>query len=107
EMEEYALIIFNDRHTSAMPEEVFTEFVEMADEYEISIIFPSQWGNGTMRHLTEFYGNPESTYNLVVPNYIDYTITQSHPIFAGYEVGDVITILERDGYNQQGAAYEN
>ncbi|SHF76377.1 carboxypeptidase regulatory-like domain-containing protein [Ornithinibacillus halophilus] len=107
EMEEYALIIFNDRHTSSTPEAKFKEFVELADEYNVSMIFPGQFNNGTIRYLSDFYGDPESDISDFEPDFINYTVLENHPIFEGFEVGEEIRILAREGSNQQYYAFEN
>ncbi|WP_377559013.1 carboxypeptidase regulatory-like domain-containing protein [Ornithinibacillus salinisoli] len=107
QMDEYALIIYNDRHTSSTPEEKFKEFIDMADEYGISMIFPGQWNNGTIRYLSDFYGDPETDTSDFVDNYIDFTVLEEHPIFEGFEIGEQIKVAERDGSTQQYYSFEN
>ncbi len=101
ELSEYALVIFNDRNTSAMPEAKFKEFVELADSYAISMIFTSQFSGGTIRDLSSFYGDPVSVTQGFSPGHVNYTVVEEHPIFAGYKVGDVIKILDNGTSNQQ------
>ncbi len=107
ELDEYALVILNDRNTSAMPEAVFKQFIDLADSLSISIIFPSQFSGGTIRDLNAFYGDPQQVAQGFVPNHINYKVTEKHPIFAGYEVGDVIRIADNGNSNQQYSLFEN
>ncbi|TYS72094.1 S8 family serine peptidase [Sutcliffiella horikoshii] len=101
ELSEYALIIFNDRHTSTMPEAKFKEFLDLADEYGISTIFTSQYAGGTIRDLSNFYDDPASVTQGFSPGHINYTVVAEHPIFTGYQVGDVIRIADNGTSNQQ------
>ncbi|MBM7618235.1 subtilisin family serine protease/outer membrane protein assembly factor BamB/putative cell wall-binding protein [Bacillus tianshenii] len=101
ELSEYALVIFNDRHYSGMPEAKFKEFVDLADSFGISMIFTSQFSSGTIRDLRDFYQDPVTVTQGFSPGHVNYTVLQEHPIFAGYEVGDVIRILDRGDANQQ------
>lgn len=105
-VDDYPLIIFNDRHTS-VHEELFTELIETTDEKEISIIFPSQWNGGTIRDLTQFYNDPESVSSSFVPDHVNYKVLEEHPIFSGFEVGDEIEVLAQHGSNVQYMVFEN
>lgn len=106
-MDEYALIIFNDRHTSNMPEAVFNQFIDLADELQLSIIFTSQYGGGPIRDLRNFYNDPQTDVQGYTANAVKFKVLEGHPIFAGYEVGDEITVLQRDGSNVQYHVFEN
>ncbi|MDQ0255290.1 outer membrane protein assembly factor BamB/subtilisin family serine protease/5-hydroxyisourate hydrolase-like protein (transthyretin family) [Evansella vedderi] len=101
---DYALVIFNDRHFS-MNQDLFNAFVERADETETSIIFPSQFGGGTIRDLASFYGDPQSVTQGFVPSAVQVTVNENHPIFRGFSVGDQIEILNNGTSNQQYAYY--
>lgn len=106
-IDEYALVILNDRHTTNMNEQIFKEFIELTDEHGISIIFPSQFGSHTINDLKNFYNDPEEVTNSYIENYVNYRIEEEHPIFTGFTAGDEITLLERDGYNVQYSVFEN
>ncbi|MCD8509705.1 MAG: carboxypeptidase regulatory-like domain-containing protein [Bacillus sp. (in: Bacteria)] len=101
---DYALVIFNDRHTS-MNQDLFKEFVDRADETNTSIIFPSQFASGTIRDLASFYGDPESVTQGFVPSAVQVTVNEEHPIFRGFQVGEEIEILNNGTSNQQYAFY--
>ncbi|WP_216647492.1 carboxypeptidase regulatory-like domain-containing protein [Bacillus sp. THAF10] len=101
ELEEYVLVILNDRNSSAMPEAKFKDFLDLADSYGVSTIFTSQFAGGTIRDLSSFYGDPASVTQGFSPGHINYTVVEDHPIFAGYEVGDVIRIADNGESNQQ------
>ncbi|WLD93271.1 carboxypeptidase regulatory-like domain-containing protein [Alkalihalobacillus sp. AL-G] len=104
-MVDYQLIIFNDKYWG-MTDDQFKAFVEKADELQVSIIFPSQWGGGTIEDLTDIYGDPEDVSSTFVDRAINVKVEKEHPIFRGYEVDDVIEILVREDASQQYAVYE-
>ncbi len=106
QLEDYALVIFNDKHTS-MSNDDFEAFVDKADETETSILFPSQFGGGTIRDLVSVYGDPENVHQGFESSTIEVTIEENHPIFSGYDVGDTIDILNNGTSNQQYSVYEN
>ena len=60
ELDEYSVVILNDRHSSAMPEAKFKEFIDLADDLGVSIIFTGQYANGTIIDLNNFYNDPAS-----------------------------------------------
>src|SRR5699024_10582867 len=51
--------------------------------------------------------DPESTSQGFAADHVSYEVVEEHPIFKGYEVGDVISILENEGANQQYHVFEN
>src|SRR5699024_1724592 len=52
----YSVIIVNDNDTS---DEVFTQLIDNADEYETSLVFVDTWGNdGSISLLENVNGNP-------------------------------------------------
>lgn len=103
-MEDYALIIFNDKHSS-MNNEQFRSFIELADANQVSMIFPSQMSNGTVRELTTVFNNPESVNQGYVPGEIQVSVDHSHPIFNGF-TSDRITILQNGTSSVQYAVYD-
>ncbi|HLR24189.1 MAG TPA: carboxypeptidase regulatory-like domain-containing protein [Candidatus Avipropionibacterium sp.] len=107
QMDEYALVILNDRHSTNMNEEKFKEFIDLTDEHEVSIIFPSQYGSNSISDLRDFYNDPEQVTNSYAADYVNYVVNEEHPIFSGYNVGDEIKLLEREGSNVQYSVFEN
>ena len=105
QIDEYPLIILNDIH-SVMNETVFREFIELTDEKEISVIFPSQWNSGTIRNLNQYYQNPAQVSSSYVTDHINYKVLEKHPIFSGFDVGDEIKILANDNSSVQYMMFE-
>ncbi|CAG9622442.1 carboxypeptidase regulatory-like domain-containing protein [Sutcliffiella rhizosphaerae] len=101
---EYALIIFNDRHSS-MTNEQFQSFVELADNNQVSIIFASQFSGGTIRDLSSVYNDPTSVSQSYESAQIQVKVEQDHPIFNGF-TSDTITILRNGTSNQQYSVYQ-
>ncbi|MEC5425987.1 carboxypeptidase regulatory-like domain-containing protein [Virgibacillus sp. C22-A2] len=104
-MEDFALVIFNDSGQS-MAESDFTGLIDAADEAQVSMVFTSQWGNGSISHLENYLGDPNESSHSYVPNSVQYEVLEEHPIFRGFNTGDTIPLLEREGYNQQYAVFE-
>ncbi|MGP4081716.1 carboxypeptidase regulatory-like domain-containing protein [Pseudalkalibacillus sp. R45] len=103
---DYQLVIFNDKDYS-MTNDQFRAFVEEANELEVSMIFVSQYGGGTIKSLADAYGDPESVRSSFESQSINVKVDQLHPIFSGFEVGDEIEILNNGNSNQQYSVYEN
>lgn len=101
---DYSLIIFNDRHSS-MSNEQFRSFIELADANQVSMIFPSQMSNGTIRELSSVFNNPESVSQGYVPGEIQVAVDHSHPIFNGF-TSDMITLLQNGTSSVQYAVYD-
>lgn len=101
---DYALIIFNDKHAS-MNNEQFRSFIELADANQVSIIFPSQMSNGTVRELSSVFSNPESVAQNYVPGEVQVAVDQNHPIFDGF-TSDRISILQNGTNSVQYAVYD-
>ncbi len=104
-LDEFALIILNDIHYSSTNDDI-REFIEAAKQKEVSIIFGSQYNNGSILDLRDVYGDPASVRSGYVPRSIDVKVVHDHPIFAGL-TGDEIKILSNGTSNQQYAVYEN
>ncbi|WP_179298790.1 carboxypeptidase regulatory-like domain-containing protein [Evansella halocellulosilytica] len=102
----YALVIYNDKDLSKSDDEL-EAFVEAADEAETSILFPSQFGSGTIRYLVSTFGDPENVRQGFESQAINVTVEESHPIFSGYHVGDEVEILNNGTSNQQYSVYDN
>jgi len=106
-LDEYAVIIFNDR-SPRMSDEALRLFVEKADQQEVSIIFTSQYNGGTIRSLSESHGDPEAVRYSTVPQYVNVKVMADHPLFTGITATE-FTLLDkgRDTLLQQYAIYEN
>lgn len=100
----YALIIYNN-NSSSTSDELFTEFVETADEHEVSVVFASQYGRGTIGDLSDVYNDPSQVNHGFVPGHINIKTLQDHPLFAGIHE-DEFRILDKGTSNQQYAVYE-
>lgn len=96
---DYALVILND--IRSMNESEFKGFIEAGDEAQVSMVFANQFSGGSIKELRDYTGDPNVVDTGYVPNGVGYEVLQEHPIFRGYEKGDVLSILERDGLNQQ------
>ncbi|MEN2768564.1 carboxypeptidase regulatory-like domain-containing protein [Ornithinibacillus xuwenensis] len=105
-IEDFALVIFNDSGTS-MSEADFQGLIDAADEEQVSMIFSNQMGYGSINHLRDYLEDPSVTDTDFLPNAIKYEVLEEHPIFRGYEVGDQITILQRPDSNQQYGVFDN
>lgn len=101
---DYALIIFNDKHYS-MSNEQFRSFIELADTNQVSMIFTSQYNNGTISDLSSILNNPESVSSTYLPGEIQVSVDHSHPIFNGF-TSDMITILQNGTGSVQYAVYD-
>jgi subtilisin family serine protease/outer membrane protein assembly factor BamB len=103
-MADYALIIFNDKHSS-MTNDQFQSFIELADTNQVSMIFTSQLNNGTIRELSAVFDNPSTVRNDYVSREVQVKVSQSHPIFDGF-TSETITILNNGTSSQQYAVYD-
>ncbi|MGM7703193.1 carboxypeptidase regulatory-like domain-containing protein [Pseudalkalibacillus sp. Hm43] len=103
---DYALVIFNDKDYS-MSNDQFRAFVEEANQLEVSMMFVSQYGGGTIKSLKDAYGDPENVISSFESQSINVKVDQLHPIFSGFEVGEEIEILNNGDRNQQYSVYEN
>src|SRR5699024_6287826 len=73
----------------------------------VSMLFGSQFGGGAINDLRDYLNDPESTSQSYAADYVSYEVVEEHPIFKGYNVGDVISILENEDANQQFHVFEN
>ncbi|WP_047981800.1 carboxypeptidase regulatory-like domain-containing protein [Ornithinibacillus contaminans] len=105
-IEDFALVIFNDAATS-MTEADFLALINAADEAQVSMIFPNQYGTGSINHLRDYLDDPGSTNTDFVTDSVEYEVLEEHPIFRGYNVGDQITILERKDSTQQYGVFDD
>ncbi|RXI97889.1 PEGA domain-containing protein [Anaerobacillus alkaliphilus] len=104
-MAEYAVILFNEKHSS-MTKDAFEQFLQLAQENGVSIIFGSQFNGGTIRDLSDFTGNPQNVSWSYVPGHVNVKVVHSHPIFAGFTSNE-IPLLNNGTSNQQYAVYSS
>jgi outer membrane protein assembly factor BamB len=100
EIGSYRLVILNGVGT-APSQDSFLALLDAAADADVSIIFGSQFNNGSIRHLSPHTGDPEDVTQGFRSEEIAYTVLESHPVFAGFDVGDTVTILRNPGQNQQ------
>ncbi len=101
EVAEHDLIVLNRIAWSTTAEEL-QDFITAAAEADTSVMFSGNYSTtGTVWHLADKLGDPESVDSSFVPEEIGYTIDEAHPIFDGYEVGETVTLLRHPGANQQ------
>lgn len=105
-MNEFALVIFNDSGTG-MSEAEFLDFINASDEAQVSVIFANQMGYGSINHLRDYLGDPTFTDTDFVEESVEYEVLEEHPIFRGYQVGEKVTILERQDSTQQYGVFDN
>ncbi|MDX5475780.1 MAG: carboxypeptidase regulatory-like domain-containing protein, partial [Bacillaceae bacterium] len=102
-MGEYAVILFNEKHSN-MTKVAFEEFLQLAEDNGVSIIFASQFNLGTIRDLSDYTGNPQGVSWGYVNGHINVEVVHEHPIFAGF-TSDVIQILNNGTGSQQYIVY--
>src|SRR5699024_9921924 len=105
-IKDFALILMNDSALGTDQDE-YVELIDAADDARVSMLFGSQFGGGAINDLRDYLNDPESTSQGFAANHVSYEVVEEHPIFKGYEVGDVISILENEGANQQYHVFEN
>lgn len=100
---DYALVIYNNSSYSTT-DEIFTSFVHAADENQVSIIFASQYGGGTIGDLSDVFNDPADVEYSFVPSHINIKTLTNHPLFAGID-SEEFRIIDDGDNNQQYAVY--
>jgi hypothetical protein len=98
---DYDVIVVNDGFSG---DEVaaFATLLDVAAANGVSIVAGGQFGGDAIDTLRDLRGDPATLDDGFVPNPISYRPTSAHPIFAGFPVGEPITIIDDpDGGNQQ------
>src|SRR5699024_5862290 len=103
---DFALILMNDS-VLRIDQDEYVAFIDAADEARVSMLFGSQYGGGAINDLRDYLNDPDATGQGFAADQISYEVVEEHPIFKGYEVGDVISILDNEGGNQQYHVFEN
>src|SRR5690606_10275878 len=94
-------LVFLNGYSTRPSAEVFTGFLEQAAAHDVSVIFTSQYGNGSIQELRDHLGAPASVDSDYEENSMGYLVRAAHPVFDGYEVGETVTIVSDPGTNQQ------
>lgn len=96
----YDLVVLNGGG-AAPSQEAFLAFVDAAAEHDLPLVFASQFGSGSIRHLSSYAGDPESVAQGFRPGQMGYVVREAHPIFEGFDIGDTVTLLDNGTLNQQ------
>jgi subtilisin family serine protease/archaellum component FlaC len=84
-------------------EQVFTDLIDSADQYDVSLIFtnsyPGPWWSFGISLLQRYSGNPESSYFAYWSGNVYVEVVSNHPIFDGWNIGDRITVIEGGDYD--------
>lgn len=103
---DYKLIIVNDI-SGSMTNDRFKAMVEKANENEVSMIFTSQYGFGSISTLNKVFGDPESYPYGYVNKEINIRVDENHPIFRGFNKGDTVPLLVNPKGSVQYSLYQN
>jgi outer membrane protein assembly factor BamB/subtilisin family serine protease/5-hydroxyisourate hydrolase-like protein (transthyretin family) len=103
---DYKLLIVNDT-SGSMSDERFRAMVEKANENEVSMIFTSQYGFGSIGDLKDAYGDPESYSSGYADKEINIQINEDHPIFRGFNKGDTVPFLVNSKGSVQYSIFQN
>jgi len=76
-------------------ETTFLEFLEAASGTQTTVVFTSSWGGGSygISLLQWYLGDPAGQSTSFWDGDVYYQVTEEHPIFEGWEVGESITII--------------
>lgn len=102
---DYKLIIAND--ISGTMKDRFKVLVEKANENQTSMIFPGQYGSGSISELSKAYGDPEKTTSNYVDKELNIRVDENHPIFRGFEAGKEYPLLQNIKGAVQYSSFEN
>lgn len=105
-IQNYKLIIMNDISYS-MKVDRFKALVDNANENEVSMIFTAQYGFGTIGNLRDAFGDPEGVNSSYADKEINIRVDESHPIFRGFNKGDVLPFLVNPKGSVQYSTYDN
>ena len=101
EITQYDVVVLDDG-VAATARPALTALLDAAAANGVSVVFGGQWGGGAIGDLRLIRNDPQAIDSDFVPNPVSYTPTRQHPIFAGFPVGEPITILaDPKGGNQQ------
>ncbi|USQ78187.1 carboxypeptidase regulatory-like domain-containing protein [Ornithinimicrobium faecis] len=95
---DYDAIVVNGFGTKPGQED-FQAFLDAAEAAEVSVVLTGQYSSGAIRHLSDYTGDPTAYARGSTPDLLNYRVTTAHPIFAGFEVGDLVPIQTRPDAN--------
>lgn len=88
----YKLIIVNDI-SYGMNDDRFKAMVDTANKNEVSMIFAGQSSFGSLRNLSDAYGDPKQVISSFADKEIKIHVDEEHPIFRGFQQGDEVSLL--------------
>jgi subtilisin family serine protease len=95
EISDYDVIIVNVPTDPG--EQVFLNLIAAADQLGVSLIFtntyPGPWSPYGISLLQRYSGDPEGSYFAYWSGVVYYEVTEPHPIFNGWNIGDRIAII--------------
>ncbi|MCL0058695.1 S8 family serine peptidase, partial [Dehalococcoidia bacterium] len=94
DMADYDVVVVN-RLTNP-GEAVFLDFLAAAEEHGVGLLFTSSWpweAPWGIRLLQSHLGDPATQGHSFWDGPVFYEVTMSHPIFAGWGVGEEVTII--------------
>ncbi len=101
QIDEYDVVVFNRGVSSAFLGE-FNATLNAAADNGVSVLFGGQWGGDAIGSLHDLRGDPASVDYDFVPSPVSYVPVSGHPIFAGFDAGEPVTIInDPEGGNQQ------
>ena len=93
----YDVVIFAGYYGAAFPSDPaqFTDIIDYLNSTGKGAIFMDSWGDYAygIKLLNAYYGDPASVDDSYSDGYVYYVITQSHPIFRGYSVGETVYLI--------------
>lgn len=101
---DYKLIIAND--ISSTMKDRFKAMIEKANENETSIIFPGQYGFGSIVDLSNNYSDPKKVTSNYVDKELNIRVDENHAIFRGFEQGKEYPLLQNPKGPVQYSVYE-
>lgn len=104
---EYDLVILNGSTASSRDTDLVT-LLDAADTAGVSTVVAGHWGGGAVRSVSRARGNPGSVdWSFVEDSTIHYTPTADHPVFAGFPVGEPVTLMGSTTENQQWLSFDD
>ncbi|MCL0087392.1 S8 family serine peptidase, partial [Dehalococcoidia bacterium] len=95
DMADYDVVVVN--RLTDPGEEVFLDFLAEAEEHGVGLLFTSSWPWGWPWGITLLQlhlGDPATQGHNFGDGPVFYEVTMSHPIFAGWGVGEEVTIID-------------
>jgi subtilisin family serine protease len=104
---QYDVVVLN-RGATASTLPAFASVLDAAVAHNVSVVAGGQWGGDAIQSAHEVRNDPQTVTWDFVPSPISYVPTSSHPIFAGFPVGEPVTIIDDPaGGNQQYLTFDD